>query len=96
MLRLISEIYRGGARNRWNNVRNIHRLTRNVDYSINGEYLMTKIRDGRSCFYYDGPLRDINHLVESNRAINVEREGSRILALDNGESRMFMLRVKYL
>lgn len=58
-------------------------------------HLMTKIRDGRSCFYYDGPLRDINHLVESNRAINVEREGSRILALDNGESRMLMLRVKY-
>lgn len=40
---------------------------------------MTKIRDGRSCFYYDGPLKDINHLVESNRAINVKRKGSRIL-----------------
>lgn len=35
---------------------------------INGEYLMTKIRDGRSCFYY-GPLRDIKHLVESNTRV---------------------------
>lgn len=61
------------ARNGWNNVRNIHRLTRNVDYSINGEYLMTKIRDGRSCFYY-GPLRDIKHLVESNTREWISRE----------------------
>lgn len=95
MLRLISEIYRGGARNRWTS----------EEYSLVDKerrlfdqwrvHLMTKIRDGRSCFYYDGPLRDINHLVESNRTINVKREGSRILALNNGESRMFMLRVKY-